>query len=221
MTDTLTDTLTETTEETTEQAAANEETYIAQMESVVDFVKTADIKMHVLAAHENPHRTIQEQNSAFHYSCKLINSEDNWFVVYFSKGFGLRTWVQPPEGFATAGSPSHVPHGKINTRYDGPMPPWDQDDEITPLADKVMFEHCSAAEPPFLAEVLNCLANDCRVLEQTQGNFTAWCQRMEVSNDSRYAKEAWDAIAKQRQQLAALLGESEFHRLINETEPLK
>jgi len=191
-------------------------TLVPQLENVTDFCKTTDIKMHVLPAHENPYRSMQEQNLAFHYSCKLTNTEGNWFVVYFSKGLGLRTWVQPPEGFVITGSPAHVPHGQIGQRYDGPMPPWNDE---TPQADKDTFEHCSKPEAPFIEEVINCLANDCRGIEQSQGNFSAWCKTMRISDDSRTAKNAWDAVIKQRQQLAALLGEGEYHRLIYETEP--
>ena len=192
---------------------------IAELENVADFVKTAGIKLHVLPAHENPFRTVvKDQDSAFHYSCKLINEQEDWFVVYFSKGFGLRTWIQPPEEFIAASSPLHVPLGKIGKQYDGPMPPFN---ENTPKVDIETFRKCGKPTLPTLEEILNCLANDCRTIEQSQVNFTAWCKLLDTTDDSRFAKTTWDMVIKQRQQLFTLLGEGSVHRLIHETEPLK
>jgi len=199
---------------TTPQPPSIEE--YADVENVADFLETAGIRMHVLQIHENPHRIAQEQNTAFHYSCKLINDDDKWFVVYFSKGLGLRTWIQPPENFVPTGCPLHVPLYKIGTQYDGPMPPWDED---TPRKNIETFEHCSKPTPPSLEEVVTCLAVDCRTVEDTQGNFSKWCKLFKTSDDSRHAKMTWEIVVKQRAQLLALLGEEgSYHRLIFETE---
>ncbi len=186
-----------------------------EMENVADYLESADIRIHVLQTHENPHRNTPEQNTTFHYSCKLINDEDKYFIIYFSKGLGLRTWTHPPDSFVSTGCPLHVPLDKVGTPYDGPMPPWEEE---TPRKDIETFEHCSKPTLPSLREVITCLAVDCFTIEQSQGDFLNWCKMLQISDDSRNAKMTWEIVAKQRQQLFALLGEGSYHRLIFETE---
>jgi hypothetical protein len=187
-------------------------TQFAEVETVADFLESEEIKMNVLPAHENPYRVVKQNNLDFHYSCQLINNENQWFVVYFSKGFLIRTWKQPNNEL----SPVHVPMDKIGTDYDGPMPPFD---ENTTQAELDTFNYCSKPTPPTMVEVMNCLANDCRTIENTQGEFKTWAKVMEVEEDSDYAKSIWSIVCKQRQQLIALFGEGGYHRLIHETEP--
>ena len=186
--------------------------------TTVDFIQTAGIKAYVLPAHENPHRTVQDQNTAYHYSCKLINEKNNWFVVYFSKGPGIRLWKEAPEMFVSGGTPIHVSKDQIGTRYDGPIPPWTKK---STERDAEIFNTCSVPEPPVLAEILDCLANDCITIEAS-GSFETWCEKVGGNIDSRHAKRTWDAVLTQRGQLQSLLGMEQYHRLlyeINRPEP--
>lgn len=183
-----------------------------ETETIEDFIRTSGLTCYVLPAHENPHRATGDQNSAYHYSCKLVNEEGQWFVIYFSKGPGVRVWKQPPEMFESGGAPIHVAKDQIGGRYDGPMPPWTED---STERDAEIFETCSVPEAPYLAEIIACLANDCFTLEQT-GSFEAWCGKVETNPDSRFAKQTWDSICRQRQQLQALLGPEKYHRLLYE-----
>jgi hypothetical protein len=183
-------------------------------ETIDDFIKTSGLECYVLPAHENPHRMAADQNSAYHYSCKLVNRDEQWFVVYFSKGPGIRLWKQAPEMFEAGGKPIHVPKEKVGTQYDGPMPPWTEDSTDR---DKEIFQTCSIPEAPHLPEILTCLANDCATIEQ-MGSFEAWCRKVKASPDSRFAKKTWDDVCLQRQQLQTLIGPEQYHRLLYEIE---
>ncbi len=182
-----------------------------EMEDIVDFINETGISMHVLLAHENPYRAKTQQDGAVHWSCKLINAENRHIIVYFSKGAGIRRWCQPPQPGLNETIPVHVPHGKINEPYDGPMPPFENEQ------DKRIFRLCSQVEPPFLIEVLDVLAKDIWLIEQA-GTFDRWATALKVSPDSRSARGAFDIVCQQRVELRALLGEESFHKLLHEIE---
>jgi len=203
-----TDTITETqlTDKATEIVAETPE-----MESIIDFINENEIKMHVLLAHENPYRNQQQTEGLVHWSCKLINKENQFFVIYFSKGAGIRRWCEPPQTGLGNTIPLHVPHDKINQTYDGPMPPFDTDH------DKLTYLHCSQVEPPFLIEVLDVLAKDVWIVEQS-GGFNKWAQAMGSNGDSMMARGVFDIVCKQRIQLMGLLGEDAHHKLLYEIE---
>lgn len=185
-----------------------------EMEDIVDFINENKVTMHVLLAHENPYRAKEQQQGAVHWSCKLINSEDRFIVVYFSKGMSIRRWCKPPQTGLAETIPLHVPHDKINQVYDGPTPPWDDD---TSDQDKRTYNQCSQVEPPFLIEVLDVLAKDIWLVEQA-GTFERWANVLKVSPDSRSARGAFDIVCQQRMELQALLGDDAYHKLLYEIE---
>jgi len=179
-----------------------------EMEDIDDFINENEITMHVLLAHENPYRNRGNQQG-INWSCKIINSDNKYIVIYFSKGAAIRQWCQSPEiGFGDT-IPLHIPHHKINKRYDGPLPPFENE------RDKRTFQFCSQVEPPFLAEVLEVLARDICLVEQA-GSFERWAEALKTSSDSRAAKTAFDIICQQRIELTALLGEGACHKLLYE-----
>lgn len=180
---------------------------VPEMEDIVDFIDENEITMHVLLAHENPYRAKEQQAGVIHWSCKLVR--DNQFVIiYFSKGADIRRWCLPPQTGADT-IPLHVPHDKINGPYDGPMPPFEND------YDQRIYNVCSQVEPPFLIEVLDILAKDTWLVEQA-GTFERWAQILEVSSDSRAARRTFDIVCQQRSELSALLGQESYHRLLYE-----
>lgn len=186
-----------------------------EMEDIVDFINETGITMHVLLAHENPYRSRQQQGGAVHWSCKLINAENQHIIIFFSKGALIRRWCKPPETGLGETIPLHVPHDKINEPYDGPMPPWD--DETTEQ-DKRTFTLCSTVEPPFLIEVLDVLAKDVWIVEQAE-TFDKWCELLKVSSDSRAARSAYEIVSQHRMELQALLGDS-YYKLVYEIDRL-
>lgn len=183
------------------------------MEGIVEFITETGITMHVLLAHENPYRSKYNQQGIINWSCKLINTDNNYVVVYFSKGNAIRRWCEPPQTGLGDTIPLHVPHDEIGEPYDGPMPPWTEE---TTEQDKRTFNYCSQVEPPFLIEVLDILAKDIALIETT-GNFEAWCDELKISADSRTARSAFDIVCQQRIEMQALLGE-EYNRLLYEVE---
>ena len=132
-------------------------------------------------------------------------------VVYFSKGTGLRVWCSPPQTGLKTHLPLHVPHDKLHKPYDGPKPPFDNGrDELT-------YYYCSTFEPPYLAEILDVLAKDIWLIEQT-GRFETWAKVLQLNADSRAAYDAFEIICQQRMEFMALLGEEPYHRLVYEIE---
>ena len=188
-----------------------------EMENIVDFINDNKLSMHVLLAHENPYRSKQQQGGAVHWSCKLINAENQHIVIFFSKGVLIRRWCQPPGTGLGDTIPTHVPHDKINEPYDGPTPPWDEE---TTEQDQRTFNFCSQVEPPFLIEVLDVLAKDVEIVEQT-GTFENWCMLLKVSPDSRSARSSYEIVLQQCMELQALLGEEAYHKLIYEIDRIK
>lgn len=181
-----------------------------EMETIVDFINDNEITMHVLLAHENPYRKGENQKEQIHWSCQ-ITCKDRNLVIYISKGLAARRWCQPPQN--TADIPLHVPLNKVGEPYDGPMPPFDN------KKDSRTFNFCSYAEPPFLIEVLDILAKDIRLIEQT-GHFHNWAIALKTSPDSLHARRVFDIVAQQRVDLYALLGEGLCHQLIYEIDRL-
>lgn len=182
-----------------------------EMETIEDFMKTTDIRIDVLSMHENPYRP-NSQQFAYHYSCQLRNEEGQWFVVYFSKGLGFRLWRSPPDEFESSGKPLHVPIDKIDTQYDGPLPPFEGDDAAY---DQIVFEKCSVPALPNTAEVLDCLANESLIVERT-GSFESWCSSIKGSQDSLSTKKTYEICCQHRLKLRALLGPEQYHRLVYE-----
>lgn len=182
-----------------------------EMEGIVDFISENKITMHVLLAHENPYRSKRDQQGVINWSCKIINFDNNYIIIYFSKGAAIRRWCQPPEIGLGDTIPLHVPHDKINEPYDGPLPPFENEQ------DKRTFQFCSQVEPPFLIEVLDVLAKDVWLVEQA-GSFERWAEALKVSSDSRAARAAFDIVCQQRIELAALLGDDAYHKLLYEIE---
>lgn len=180
-----------------------------EMEDIVDFIDENKLSMHGLLIHENPYRSKDQQQGAVHWSCKLINAKNQFIIVYFSKGAAIRRWCQPPETGLGVTIPLHVPHDKINASYDGPMPPFENKE------DEKKFNLCSQVEPPFLIEVLDILAKDIWLVEQT-GHFETWARSLKVSPDSRNARGVFDIVCQQRLELQALLQEEAYHRLLYE-----
>jgi hypothetical protein len=180
-----------------------------EMEDIVDFVQDVGMSMHVLLAHENPYRSGQQQNNAVHWSCK-ITTEKHHMVVYFSKGISIRRWIEPRPDETDI--PLNVPPDKVGTQYDGPMPPFTDEDDLR------TFNECSTVEPPFLIEVLEVLAKDIWLVEQT-GNFTQWAKTLQIQPEPA-VKAAYNVVCQQRTELYALLGEEECHRLLYEIERL-
>jgi len=178
-----------------------------EVEDISDFIRENKISMHILQTHENPYRPKQNQGDAAHWSCKIINNITyKHIVVYFSKGIGIRQWREPPQ---TESLPLHVPRDKIQTRYDGPQPPFEND------KDQQTFYLCSELEPPSLPEVLDVLAKDIWLIEQT-GTFERWTATLKSTPDSLYARAIYDLVNQQLQELKFLLGEGMFHKLIYE-----
>lgn len=197
------DTITEITPEMTEDG-------VEDLKDIVDFIEETGLTMHVLLAHTNPYRNKDGQQGLVHWSCKLSNAEDRYIIIYFSKGIGIRRWCQPPE---KAGIPVHVPHDKIDEMYDGPMPPFESEQ------DRNTFNHCSRIEPPYLVEVLDILAKDTCLVEQTQ-SFNNWAQALKLNPDSMLARSAFEIICQQRLELRALLGAESYHKLLYEIKRL-
>jgi len=187
-------------------------TTIAETENIVDFVNDNDINMHVLLSHENPYRTKQEQQGFAHWSCKII-CRDKFIVIYFSKGAGIRRWIEPHIGISDT-IPIHVPHDKVGKPYDGPFPPFEND------VDQRTFNSCSQIEPPFLIEVLDILARDIWLIEQSK-TFEGWTQALKVNSDSRSARMAFEIVCQQRLELGALLGDGNLHKLLYEIDRLQ
>lgn len=185
-----------------------------EIESIVDFVNDTETTMHVLAIHENPHwnnnKQRKQQQEMAHWSCRIQN-ENRGTVVYFSKGIGIRRWCETLQIADTI--PVHTPRDKIGQRYDGPMPPFETEQ------DKRTFLLCSQPEPPFLIELLDLLARDITLLERV-GAYDSWASTVGLSPDSRAAKSSFDLICQQRLNLIALFGEGAYHRLIYETDRL-
>ncbi len=200
------------TEQATE-TAPEEESYDddLEMEDLDDFLKEEKLQMHVLLAHENPYRSRVGQAESLHWSCKLINNNRQWITIYFSKGLEIRVWNEPPQGLIAEGLPHHVPKEKIGKRYDGPMPPFENE------RDKETFERCSSPEAPYLKEVMLCIAIDLKNIELA-GSFERWATAMKSSPDSILAKGSFETILKQRSQMQQLLGEEVYHRLLYEIE---
>lgn len=182
-----------------------------EMENIVDFINDNQLQMHILLAHENPYRPKEFQQGSIHWSCKLVNREDQFIIVYFSKGAQVRRWCNPPQTGLAETIPVHVPHDKIDTPYDGPMPPFDDDDK----QGKRTYILCSQAEPPYLIEVLDILAKDIWLVEQT-GGFNRWANVVNSSVDSINARRAFESVCQQRAELQALLGEEPYHKLLYE-----
>ncbi len=179
-----------------------------EMEDIVDFINENEVTMHVLLAHENPYRSKGQQAGAVHWSCKLI-SNNQFVIIYFSKGINIRRWCSPPQTGVADTIPLHVPHDKINGQYDGPTPPFKND------YDRRTYNLCSQVEPPFLIEVLDVLAKDIWLVEQA-GTFEKWAQALGTNSDSRAARGAFDIVCQQRSELSALLGQESYHRLLYE-----
>jgi len=188
------------------------ETLNPAVESMEDFIRDSGLRMEVLPVHENPYRHPADQATAYHYSCKLINAENRWFVVYFSKGPGLRLWQSPPDEFEASGKPLHVPLVNVGTQYDGPLPPFEGENAEY---DENIYTKCSVPAPPNIFEVLDCVANDCYTVEIT-GVFEGWCNLMRAHIDSIHAKKTFETCSQHRLKLLALLGEELYHRLIHE-----
>lgn len=183
-----------------------------EMESIVDFINDTGTTMHVLLSHENPYRSKEQQQGLVHWSCKILH-ENRFVIVYFSKGAGIRRWTPPPETGLGDTIPLHVPHDKIGESYDGPLPPFETEQ------DQRIFALCSQPEPPFLIEVLDVLARDIWLVEQT-GTFDKWALAIGSTPDSRIARSAFDIICQQRIEMIALLGEGTCHRLLYEIDRL-
>lgn len=180
-----------------------------EMEDVTDFIAENNITMDVLLIHENPCRPKQNQRGAVHWSCK-ITMDKRFIIVYFSKGENIRRWIAPPQtGLGQSAIPLHVPHDKIDERYDGPLPPFENDE------DRRLYHLCSQPEPPYLIEVLDILAKDIWLLEQT-GSFENWARVLGLHADSRAARGAFEVICQQRVEMIALLGDDAFHKLLYE-----
>lgn len=194
------------------QDTIEDTTEFATVEMIDDFVKESGIVLDVLPMHENPYRHENDQQTAYHYSCKMMNSEAKWFIVYFSKGSGLRLWISPPEEFESFGKPLHVPRVNIGTRYDGPLPPFEGDNAEY---EQNIFSKCSVPAPPNISEILNCLANDSFTIEST-GIFESWCVLMKGDVDSIHARKTYDVCCRHRLQLQALLGSEMYHHLVHE-----
>lgn len=178
-----------------------------EMENTDDFIKQTRLTMHVLLIHENPLRNKATQQEMIHWSCKIINAEKKYSVIYFSKGKNVRQWCYPPQTGHSL--PIHVPHNKIGQTYDGPFPPFENDQ------DKKIYKLCSQVEPPYLTEVLDVLARDICLVEQT-GDFERWTQAVKTTPDSLTARTVYEIIVQQRLELIALLEEEAFHRLLYE-----
>lgn len=189
-----------------------------EMENIVDFINDNKLEMHILLAHENPYRPKEVQQGSIHWSCKLLNREGQFIIIYFSKGAQVRRWCNPPQTGLAETIPVHVPHDKVGTVYDGPMPPFDDDDQ-----GKRTYILCSQAEPPYLIEVLDILAKDIWLVEQT-GGFNKWANVVNSSADSISTRRAFEIICQQRAEVQALLGEEPYHKLlyeINRINPFK
>lgn len=183
------------------------------MEDIVDFITDNKLEMHILLAHENPYRPKEFQQGSVHWSCKLLNREGQFIVIYFSKGAQVRRWCKPPETNLAETIPVHVPHDKVGTPYDGPMPPFDDDDE----QGKRTYVLCSHPEPPYLIEVLDILAKDIWLVERA-GGFNNWANIIKSDVDSINARRAFESVCQQRAEVQALLGEEPYHKLLYEIE---
>lgn len=182
-----------------------------EMEDIVDFINDNKLQMYVLLAHENPYRPKEVQQGLTHWSCKLLNREGQFIVIYFSKGTQVRRWRNPPQTGLTETIPVHVPHDKVGTPYDGPIPPFDDGDE----QNKRTYMLCSQPEPPYLIEVLDVLAKDIWLVEQA-GGFNRWANIVNSSVDSISTRRAFEVICQQRAEVQALLGEEPYHKLLYE-----
>ncbi len=182
-----------------------------EMETIVDFVSDNKIRMYVLLAHQNPTIRRDQQQGMVHWSCKIIKDQQH-IIVYFSKGVTIRRWCQPPLTIEDT-IPLHVPHDKIGESYDGPLPPFDH------KQDKQIFNRCSEAEPPFIIEILDVLAKDGWLIEQT-GTFERWAEARKTSPDSIRAARSFEAVKQQQADLQALLGKGEYYTLLYEIDRL-
>src|SRR5574341_809736 len=61
-------------------------------------------------------------------------------------------------------------------------------------------------EPPTVAEVLSCLADDAASVESAGGKFEEWASELGYSSDSREAERIFRACERQRDALRRLLG---------------
>lgn len=66
---------------------------------------------------------------------------------------------------------------------------------------------------PSLAEVLDCLASDASMVENSR-DFTDFCNELGYDPDSRKAKRTYDTIIRQSFELRELLGEAQYKRLL-------
>ena len=169
--------------------------------TIQEFIKENNLELDVLPAHENPYRIPQDQMNAVHWSCQLVNSDNRSFIAYFSKGPGLRVWI---DGTVHG---DRTPFSKVGTPYDGPMPPLEDE------ADQLKFLKQSTPERPSFEEVLTCLIRDIRNAEACLG-FDDWCALFNRSVDSCHAKKCYDGVHDQAIRLRALLGLQEYEYLL-------
>lgn len=173
--------------------------------TIQKFIEENDLRLAILPAHENPFRAAADQMNAYHWSCQL-SKDGRSFVIYFSKGLGVRVWVD-----AEIDGEPPVPVSKVGTAYDGPLPPFEDEYE------QEIFLKRSAAEAPRFTEVLGCLTNDIRNVENCLG-FDDWCNLFQWNMDSRHARRCYDGICEQAMKLRALIGLQEYEILLHNVE---
>ena len=171
--------------------------------TINEFIAGNELRLDILPAHENPYRAAADQMNAIHWSCQLANRDSQSFVIYFSKGPGLRVWID-----AEIEDQEPVPTSKVGTPYDGPMPPFE--DELN----EEIFLKRSTPQTPRFSEILICLVNDIRTVDQCLG-FDDWCARFKWSMDSRHARKCYDGVCEQAMKLRALLRLDQYEILLH------
>jgi hypothetical protein len=72
----------------------------------------------------------------------------------------------------------------------------------------------SGAEPPDVRDVLDMLAAEAGIVEES-GSFEAWANQLGFDVDSRSAERAYQASCRLAQELRGLLGERAYERLVH------
>ena len=76
-----------------------------------------------------------------------------------------------------------------------------------------------SAEPPTVAEVLNCLASDASSYENAS-TFEDWASEFGFDTDSRKAEKSYRAVKRQAKQLKRVIGDEAYNELLWEVERL-
>ena len=169
-----------------------------KMHTFPELIKDHKLESTSKLVDSNPHMPWDGEIERDHWSV-TITHPDQSMQMYYSMGIGHRelpkNWKRQLEM-------------KLGTLGLGPIKRYTLAGEAK--------EALKQPTAPSLADVLNCLASDCR---SVQGRFfSEWAAECGYSSDSIQAKKTYDVCCEQAIKFLRLLGRELYETMINDTE---